>query len=116
MMSKINPLMNKCMLFWKDVFWKIVFSVCLKSSSNMIPKHRHIIAGHILSTFILTRIVQNVVLILKSAQHCLYSSGKDRCTQHMWSNDMSVLWNYKVSSNVMWTIRNEADKTFFRTT
>ena len=83
----------------------------------MIPKHRHIIARHVLSTFIHTRIVQTVVLILKSAQHCFYSSGKDRCTQHMWSNDMFVLWNYnEVSSNVMWTIRNEADKTFFRTT
>ena len=115
MMSKINPLMNKCMLFWKDVL--TAFSICLKSSRNTIPKHRHIIARHVLSTFILTRIVQTVVLVLKSAQHCLYSSGKDRCTQHMWSNDMFVLWNYnEVSSNEMWTIRNEADKTFFRTT
>ena len=56
------------------------------------------------------------VLILKSAQHCLYSSGKNRCTQHMWSNDMFVLRNYiEVSSNVMRAIRNEADKRFFRT-
>ena len=33
----------------------------------------------------------SVVLISKSAQHCLYSSGKDRCTRYMWSNDMFVL-------------------------
>ena len=46
----------------------------------------------------------------------LYNSGKDRCTQYMWSNDMSVLWNCnKISSNIIWTIRNEADKTFVRT-
>ena len=109
MISKIYPLMNKCMLFWKDV--------CLKSSRNTIPEHIHIIAQHVLSIFILTRIVQTVMLILKTAQCCLYSSGKDRCTQHMWSNDMFVLWNYnEVSLNVMWTIRNEAYKTFFRTT
>ena len=31
--------------------------------------------------------------ISKSAQHCPCNSGKDRCTQYMWSNDMFVLWN-----------------------
>ena len=30
---------------------------------------------------------------IKSAQHCLYNSGKGRCTRYMWSNDMFVLWN-----------------------
>ena len=35
----------------------------------------------------------SVVLVSKSAQHCLYNSGKDRCTRYMWSNDMFVLWN-----------------------
>ena len=45
MMSKINPLMNKCMLFWKDA--QTAFSICLKSSRNMIPRHRHIIARHV---------------------------------------------------------------------
>ena len=91
-------------------------SIFLKSSRNAIPKYEHMIALHALSTFIFTRIVQTVVLISKSAQHCLYNSRKDRCTQHMWSNDLFVLCNYnEVSSNVMWTIRNEADKTFFRT-
>ena len=30
---------------------------------------------------------------MKSAQHCLYNSGKGRCTRHMWSNDMFKLWN-----------------------
>ena len=82
----------------------------------MIPKYEHVIAPHVLSTSIFTRIVQTVVLNSKSAQHCLYNSGKDRCTQHIRSNDMFVLWNYnEISSNVMWTIRNEADKTFART-
>ena len=28
---------------------------------------------------------------MKSAQHCLYNSGKGRCTWYMWSNDMFVL-------------------------
>ena len=31
--------------------------------------------------------------LMKSAQHCLYNSGKDRCTQYMWANDMFPLWN-----------------------
>ena len=35
----------------------------------------------------------SVVLISKSAQHCLYNSGKDRCTRYIWSNDTFVLWN-----------------------
>ena len=30
---------------------------------------------------------------IKSAQYCLYNSGKGRCIQYMWSNDMFVLWN-----------------------
>ena len=58
----------------------------------------------------------SVVLISISAQHCLYNSGKERCTRHMRSNDMFVLQNCnEISSNVMWTITNEADKTFVRT-
>ena len=70
----------------------------------MIPKYEHIITPYVSSTS-----------ILKSAQHCLYNSGKDRCTRYMWSNDMFVLWNCNdISSNVMWTIRNQADKTFVR--
>ena len=31
---------------------------------------------------------------MKSAQNCLYNSGKGRCTRYMWSNDMFVLWNH----------------------
>ena len=31
---------------------------------------------------------------MKSVQHCLYNSGKYRCTRYMWSNDVFVLWNY----------------------
>ena len=31
---------------------------------------------------------------MKSVQHCLYNSGKGRCTRYMWSNDMFVLWNH----------------------
>ena len=46
----------------------------------------------------------------------LCNSGKDRCARYMWSNDMFAFWNCnETSSNVMWTIRNEADKTFVRT-
>ena len=64
----------------------------------------------------LFKIVQTVVQISKSAQRCLYNSGKDRCTQHIRSNDMFILWNYnEISLNVMWTMRNEPDKTFART-
>ena len=29
---------------------------------------------------------------MKLAQHCLYNSGKGRCTRYMWSN-IFVLWN-----------------------
>ena len=39
----------------------------------------------------------SVVLILKSAQHCLYNSGKDRYTRYMWNNDnISLLHIYRV--------------------
>ena len=31
--------------------------------------------------------------LMKSAQHPLYNSGKGRCTRHMCSNDMFILWN-----------------------
>ena len=30
---------------------------------------------------------------MKSVQHFLYNSGKGRCTQYIWSNDIFVLWN-----------------------
>ena len=45
-------------------------------------KYEHIIAPHVLSTSIFTGIAptNSVVLISKSAQHCLFNSGKDRCT------------------------------------
>ena len=36
---------------------------------------------------------ESVVLISKAAPHSLYNPGKDKCTQYMWSNDMSMLWN-----------------------
>ena len=31
---------------------------------------------------------------MKSAQHCLYNSGKGRHTGCMWNNDMFILWNH----------------------
>ena len=35
---------------------------------------------------------ESVVLILKSGQSEIYP-GEDKCTQYMWSNYMSMLWN-----------------------
>ena len=51
-----------------------------------ILKYKHIIAPHVLSTSIFTRIVptNSVVLVSKSAQHCLCNSGKDRCSWYIW--------------------------------
>ena len=49
-MPKINPLMNKSLLFWKDV--KTVFSIFIKNSRNAIPKYGYIIAPHVSSTCI----------------------------------------------------------------
>ena len=89
MISKMNPLMNKSMLFWKHV--ETAFSIFLKSRWNTIPKYEHIIAPHVSSTSIFTRIVQTVLCWFKSAQHCLCNSGNYRCTRYMWSNDMFVL-------------------------
>ena len=87
----------------------------LRSSTNTTPKYEHIIAPHVLSTSIFTRIVQAVLCWFKSAQHCLYNSGKDRFARYI-CNDMFVLWNCnEISSNVMWKIRNEANKIFVRT-
>ena len=48
MMLKINPSMNKSMLFWKDVY--TVFSIFIKNSRNAIPTYEHIIAPHVSST------------------------------------------------------------------
>ena len=48
MISKMNPLMNKSMLFWKHV--ETAFSIFLKSRWNTIPKYEHIIAPHVSST------------------------------------------------------------------
>ena len=54
----------------------------------------------------------SVVLISKSAQHCLYNSGKDRCTRYMWSNNMFVVWNpillffMKIENNVYTSFQN----------
>ena len=45
MMSKINPLMNKSVLFSKAVW--AVFSIFIKNSRNAIPKYEHIIASHV---------------------------------------------------------------------
>ena len=56
MMSKINPLMNKSVLFSKAVW--AVFSIFIKNSRNAIPKYEHIIAPHLSSTSTITRIVQ----------------------------------------------------------
>ena len=52
-MSKINPLTNKCVLFWKDV--QTVFSIFIKNSRNAIPKYEHIIAPSVSSTSTFTR-------------------------------------------------------------
>ena len=56
MVSKINPLMNKNVLFWKDV--QAVFSIFIKNSRNAIPKYEHTIAPHVSSTSTFT-ITQN---------------------------------------------------------
>ena len=31
---------------------------------------------------------------MKSAQHCLYNSGKGRYMRCIWNNDMFILWNH----------------------
>ena len=80
MISKIDPLMNKCVLFWENV--STVFSIFIKNSRNAIPKYKHIIASHELSTCI------------------KYINLYQNCT------DSAVL----IWSNVMLNIRNEVDK------
>ena len=64
-MSNINPLMNKSVLFWKDVYTVIAI---YKNSRNSISKYEHcslslniIIAPNISSTSTFTRIVQTVL-------------------------------------------------------
>ena len=59
----------------------------------IIPKYQHIIGPHVLSISIFTRIVQTLLCWFRNQQNSLYNSGKDRCTQYMWSSDMFVLWN-----------------------
>ena len=49
---------------------------------------------------------------VKSAQHCLYNSGKGRCIRYMWSDDMFVLWNrisaifMKIENTVYTSLQN----------
>ena len=62
-MPKINPLMNKSLLFWKDL--KTVFSIFIKNSRNAIPKYGYIIAPHVSSTSTFTRIVQCCADLIK---------------------------------------------------
>ena len=85
MMSKINPLMKKSVLFWKDVW--TVFFIFIKNSRNAIRKCEHVIARHALST---------CIEYIKLYQNC---------------TDSDVL----VCSNVMWNIRNKVGKKFVRT-
>ena len=60
MMSKINPLMNKSVLFSKDVW--TAFSIFIKNRNrNTIPKYEHITAPHVLGLSSFTRIVQTVL-------------------------------------------------------
>ena len=40
-------------------------------------------------TYVSQNCTDSVVLQFKLAQHCLYNSRKDRCTQKMWSNTCS---------------------------
>ena len=61
MMSKINALMNKSVLFWEDV--KTVNSIFIKNSENTIPKYEHIIAPHVSSTSTFIKIADSVVMI-----------------------------------------------------
>ena len=49
----------------------------------------YLVLTNVLSTSFLSFTLHS----MKSAQHCLYNSGKGRCTRHMWSNDMFKLWN-----------------------
>ena len=51
---------------------------------------------------------------MKSAHHCLYNSGKGRCTRYMWSNDMFVLWS-RISAIFM-KIENAAYTSFQNST
>ena len=32
--------------------------------------------------------------LMKTAQNCQYNSGNSRYTQHVWKDDMFILWNY----------------------
>ena len=63
MMSKINPLMNKSLLFWKDVL--AAFSIFIKNNRktniSLYPKYKHIISPHVSGASTFTRIVQNVL-------------------------------------------------------
>ena len=59
MMSKINPSINKSVLFWKDV--STVFSIFMKNSRNTIPNYEHVAAPHVSSTSKFTKTVQTVL-------------------------------------------------------
>ena len=72
MISKINPLLNERVQFWKDM--KTAFYIFIKNSRNAIPKYEHIIATHLLSTFTFTKIVQALLC---------------------WFHRMFVVWNIR---------------------
>ena len=48
----------------------------------------------VLTNVLSTSFLMFHIHLMKLAQHCLYNSGKGKYTQYIWSNDMSVLWNY----------------------
>ena len=51
---------------------------------------------------------------MKSAQQCLYNSGKGRYTRCMWNSDMLILWNH-ISAIYYECCFTHPTKTFKRT-
>ena len=92
---KINLMKGK---FWRSskIIWNLL-SVMLHITPWLLMLMLHIrqsnylVLTNVLSTSFLN--VPHYIRWTLSAQHCLYNSGKGRCTRYMWSNDMFVLWN-----------------------
>ena len=78
--------------YFFNVFWQI----CFKNINFLTKKMFHIrqLIYLVLANVFSTSFLMFDIHLIKLVQHCLYNSGKGKCSQYIWSSDMFILSNY----------------------
>ena len=90
---KISPFMR---LFWEEQQKYLQSSLYnatyhpMNSDTNVTYQDVNLFSSDKCSIYV----ISDVPHYMKSAQHCLYNSGKGRYTRCMWNNYMFILWNH----------------------